>query len=290
MGLRVSLGMALIALIIVAIAENGRIPVDNPATHLELTMVHEAMVLEYSGRHLALIELASALKLLLYTSLIACVFAPWGLAPAGAPFHVHLHRRRRPMSASSPSPASCSPSSKLDRQDACLPRAGLSRRGADARVARRAPAVRRRGASRMDQFAFDVAHLLAGSLVLVSLMLLYQDRLYALLNVFALQAVVLALSVSWQAWVQDAPHLYLTAAIALIVKAIIIPVALHRMIRILGIHREVETALNTGYHHAGRPGVWWRCRWPSSCASPPRPTCLHARIWRSLCRSCCSGC
>ena len=89
-GLRVSLGMALVALIIVAIAENGRIPVDNPATHLELTMVHEAMVLEYSGRHLALIELASALKLLLYTSLIACVFAPWGLAPAGAPLHVHL--------------------------------------------------------------------------------------------------------------------------------------------------------------------------------------------------------
>lgn len=89
-GLRVSLGMALIALIIVAIAENGRIPVDNPATHLELTMVHEAMVLEYSGRHLALIELASSIKLLLYASLIACIFVPWGLAPAGAPLHVHL--------------------------------------------------------------------------------------------------------------------------------------------------------------------------------------------------------
>jgi formate hydrogenlyase subunit 4 len=82
-GLRVSLGLALIALVIVAIAENARIPVDNPATHLELTMVHEAMVLEYSGRHLALIELAASLKLLLYVSLIACVFAPWGLAPAG---------------------------------------------------------------------------------------------------------------------------------------------------------------------------------------------------------------
>ncbi len=83
-GLRVSLGLALIALIMVAIAENARIPVDNPATHLELTMVHEAMVLEYSGRHLALIDLAAALKLLLYVSLIACVFAPWGLAAAGA--------------------------------------------------------------------------------------------------------------------------------------------------------------------------------------------------------------
>lgn len=83
-GLRVSLGLGLIALIIVAIAENARIPVDNPATHLELTMVHEAMVLEYSGRHLALIELSASLKLLLYVSLIACLFAPWGIAAATA--------------------------------------------------------------------------------------------------------------------------------------------------------------------------------------------------------------
>ncbi len=83
-GLRVSLGLALLALIMVAIAENARIPVDNPATHLELTMVHEAMVLEYSGRHLALIDLTSSLKLLLYVSLIACLFAPWGTAIPGA--------------------------------------------------------------------------------------------------------------------------------------------------------------------------------------------------------------
>jgi formate hydrogenlyase subunit 4 len=81
--LRVSLGLAAAALAIVAVAENARIPVDNPATHLELTMVHEAMVLEYSGRHLAMIELASAVKLLLYVSLVACIFVPWGLAPAG---------------------------------------------------------------------------------------------------------------------------------------------------------------------------------------------------------------
>ena len=83
-GLRVSLGLALVALVLVAIAENGRIPVDNPATHLELTMVHEAMVLEYSGRHLALIELAGALKLVLYLSLIACIFLPWQVAPLAA--------------------------------------------------------------------------------------------------------------------------------------------------------------------------------------------------------------
>ena len=79
-GLRVSIGLALLALIMVAIAENARIPIDNPATHLELTMVHEAMVLEYSGRHLALIDLSSELKLLLYVSVIGCLFAPWGIA------------------------------------------------------------------------------------------------------------------------------------------------------------------------------------------------------------------
>ena len=83
-GLRVSLGLGLLGLVMVAVAENGRIPIDNPATHLELTMVHEAMVLEYSGRHLALIELSSSLKLLLYVSLLACLFAPWGIENAGA--------------------------------------------------------------------------------------------------------------------------------------------------------------------------------------------------------------
>ena len=80
-GLRVSLALALIGLVLVAIAENGRMPIDNPATHLELTMVHEAMVLEYSGRYLALIEAASSLKLLLYISLIAAVFVPVGMLP-----------------------------------------------------------------------------------------------------------------------------------------------------------------------------------------------------------------
>lgn len=83
-GLRVSLGLGLLALIMVAIAENARIPIDNPATHLELTMVHEAMVLEYSGRHLGLIDLSAELKLLLYLSVIGCLFVPWGIAEPDA--------------------------------------------------------------------------------------------------------------------------------------------------------------------------------------------------------------
>ena len=79
-GLRVSLGLGLFAFVFIAVAENARIPIDNPATHLVLTMVHEAMVLEYSGRHLAMIEAASALKLVLYFSLLACLFLPFGTA------------------------------------------------------------------------------------------------------------------------------------------------------------------------------------------------------------------
>ena len=98
----------------------------------------------------------------------------------------------------------------------------------------------------MTGLSFDVSHLLAGALVLVSFMMLYQTRLYALLNVFALHAIVLALSVAWQAYVQDAPHLYITAGIAFLFKALIIPLALHRIIARLGIHREVENVVGIG--------------------------------------------
>lgn len=93
---------------------------------------------------------------------------------------------------------------------------------------------------------YDVAHLLAGGMVLVSFMLLYQDRMHSLLNVFALHALVLAMSVAWEALIQHAPHLFITAAIALIVKAIIIPLALHRIVRRLEIHRSVETVVGIG--------------------------------------------
>jgi len=94
--------------------------------------------------------------------------------------------------------------------------------------------------------ALDIAHLLAGGIVLVSFMMLYQDRLFALLNMFTLHALVLAASVAWQAYIQGAEHLYVTAAIALLFKAIIIPLALHRMIVKLGVHRDIETAVGVG--------------------------------------------
>jgi hydrogenase-4 component E len=98
----------------------------------------------------------------------------------------------------------------------------------------------------MDSASFDIAHLLAGGMVLVSFMLLYQDRMFALLNVFALHAIVLSLSVAWQAHIQNAPHLYVPAAIALVLKGIIIPLALRRVVVRLGIHRTIETVVGIG--------------------------------------------
>ena len=94
--------------------------------------------------------------------------------------------------------------------------------------------------------AFDLAHLLAGGMVVVSFMLLYQDRMFALLHTFAMHAGVLAAAVAWQAWIQDAPHLFVTAAIALLFKAVFIPVALRRIVVRLGIHREIEQVVGVG--------------------------------------------
>ena len=98
----------------------------------------------------------------------------------------------------------------------------------------------------MSGLQFDIAHLLAGGLVLISLLMLYQDRLTALINVFAAQAVTLSLSVAWQAFIQNAPHLYITAAIALVFKALVIPVVLHRIIKRLGVHREIDQVVGVG--------------------------------------------
>ena len=98
----------------------------------------------------------------------------------------------------------------------------------------------------MDRLAFEVAHMLAATLVLLSFVQLYQDRLPALINTFALHAFALAASVAWQAYIQQAPHLYATAAIALAFKGLVVPVALHRIVRRLGIHREIETVVGIG--------------------------------------------
>lgn len=94
--------------------------------------------------------------------------------------------------------------------------------------------------------AFDIAHLLASAMVVLSFFLLYQDRVTATLNVFACQAIALSLAVAWQAYMQQAPHLIVTALIALVLKGFVIPAALHRIVRKLGIHREIEQVIGAG--------------------------------------------
>lgn len=98
----------------------------------------------------------------------------------------------------------------------------------------------------MEQLSYDIAHLLAGSMVLISFVMLYQDRMYGLLNIFSLHAVALSVSVAWEALIQHAPHLLVTAAIALIIKALIIPLSLRRIVQRLNIHRMVETVIGIG--------------------------------------------
>ncbi len=98
----------------------------------------------------------------------------------------------------------------------------------------------------MHSLTFDIAHMLSGGLVLASFLMLYQDRLPSLINMLALQAMVLGLSVGWQAIAQDAPHLWITAALAIGFKAIAIPMALRRIIVKLDIHREIETVGGIG--------------------------------------------
>ena len=245
-GLRVSLGLALFAFVFVAIAENARIPIDNPATHLELTMVHEAMVLEYSGRHLAMIEAAAAVKLVLYFSLLACLFLPFGMATTdkdlGALAIGLVTLSRQDFRSGS----AAADRRDRGRQDAGVPLPDFPRRRFRRGRARRVPAVRVAEAS---DDAIDRIRCRASArrpMLVLSFVLLYQDRITAVLNVFALQAIVLSLSVAWQSLIQDAPHLLVTAGIALVVKGIVIPAALHRIVRRLGIHREIEEVIGAG--------------------------------------------
>ena len=94
--------------------------------------------------------------------------------------------------------------------------------------------------------AYDTAHVLDTGVLVLSFALLYQRRLFGVIKIYALQALLLAAAAAWQAHAQDAPHLYITAGIALVFKAMVIPIALHRIIVYLNIHRTLETALGVG--------------------------------------------
>src|SRR5690242_163803 len=98
----------------------------------------------------------------------------------------------------------------------------------------------------MTDLTYDVGHLLSATVLVLSFALLFQRRLLSVMRIFALQATVLAAAAAWQAYIQDAPHLYITAAIALIFKATAMPLALWQIVKRLGIHRTVETVLGVG--------------------------------------------
>ena len=229
-GLRVPLAMALVVLVIVALAENARIPVDDPSTHLEVTMVHEAMALEYSGRHLAMIELAASLRFLLYVSLIDCIFVPFGLSVQSAGALAQAVSVATYVLKVVIASLLLATLGDIDHQNARIPDSQPTRNRADARAVGYASSVRVRGHV-MSQFSFDVAHMFAGGLVLVSFMMLYQDRLLPLINALSLHSLLLALSVAWQANIQAVPDLYVTAFFVLDFKTVVVPVALRRMVR-----------------------------------------------------------
>ncbi len=289
-GLRVSLGLALVALIIVAIAENARIPVDNPATHLELTMVHEAMVLEYSGRHLAVIELAASLKLLLYISLIACIFVPWGLAHAGAgpaAYAIGIATYVAKLAVGGLLLAlfeTVIAKMRVFRVPDFLGAAlmlGPARHAPPLRLAEPLdgrPRLRHRASPRRRARAGELHDALPG------------PPLRAAQRLRACTPSCLAFSVGWQAYIQDAPHLYITAAIALVFKAIIIPVALHRIIQRLGIHREIETVVGIGPTMLLRHRARRLLHGGHAATSQPRPTAWRARTWRLRFPSSCWDC
>ena len=141
----------------------------------------------------------------------------------------------------------------------------------------------------MENLSFDIAHLFAGGLVLVSFMLLYQDRMTGLINIFTLHAIVLSLSVAWQAYTQRAPHLYLTAAIAVLFKAVIIPLSLQRIMVRLRIHRDIEVVGGVGVTML--LGICLVACPSSSCFQPrPPQTPWRAKISPSRCPSSSSAC
>ena len=233
-------------------------------------MVHEAMVLEYSGRHLAMIELAAALKLLLYLSLIACIFVPWGLAPRRRRPRRLRHRRSRPTLAKLALGGFLLVAVRdLDRQDAGVPRAAIPGRRPDAGPARHAPAVR---VAELLMSAASLRHRAPAGRRPGA------GELHAALPGPPVRRCSTSSrctpwccrpSVAWQAYIQDAPHLYVTAAIALVLQG----ASSSRWRCAASSCGSASTARSRRWSASARP-CWpaWassRCRWWSCSRSPP---------------------
>jgi formate hydrogenlyase subunit 4 len=240
-----SLAFAGVAFTIVSLAENARVPVDNPATHLELTMIHEAMILEYSGRHLALIEWAASLKLYAYSCLGLALFFPWGIAPGdrflrpggGDPAAVVQAGDRR-LPAGRHRDGEC--------QDAHLPRSGIPWHGLHAGGAGPAGAPVAGGSHLMATIPLSaqLINLFAAVILLLGFAMLAQRRMLSLVNLFAAQGFCLFLATLTAAVTTGQTHLFYSAGLTLLLKVIALPWILYRLVRQLNIKGEVEALIN----------------------------------------------
>ena len=248
-----SLAFTAVAFTMVLLAENARIPVDNPATHLELTMIHEAMLLEYSARHLALMEWAAALKLFNYACIGFALFVPWGIAtgeagPLALLLSIPLLAVKLAVGGSW---------ARADRdavgEAARVPRAGVPGDRVHVRGARdaRSPAARSltMTAARWD---LQLLNLFAALLLLLSFAMLSQRRIVSLVDLLALQGRVLCAATLLLAWRTGQSHLYLSAALTLVLKVVCLPWLLHRLIRRLEVYWDTEPLINIPTDDADR--------------------------------------
>ena len=227
LGLYPSLAFTAVAFTMVLLAENARIPIDNPATHLELTMIHEAMLLEYSARHLALMEWAAALKLFNYACIGFALFIPWGVSTG----EQRSRRRSSPRCRCSPPSSPCRGAALALHRDrlgeaARVSRAGIPRRriplcGAGAA---RAPAAGSSEPWPASPFDLQLLNLCAALLLLLSFAMLAQRRIVNLVNLLAVQgAVLLGRDAAARLAHAARHHLYLSAALTLALKVVLLP-------------------------------------------------------------------
>ena len=239
-----SLAFAGVAFTMVSLAENARMPVDNPATHLELTMVHEAMMLEYSGRHLALIEWAASLKLFVYSCIGLALFLPFGIAGGGDWLGIVLAlpallAKLAVGGAALALIETMSAKMRIFRAPEFLGTAFLL-----AVLAHAGPRPARGLRRCCSTTARQLINLLAAMLLLIAFAMLSQRRILSLINLFASQGVVLAASTALVAALTGQSHLYWSALSRSPLKVIVLPWILHRLIRRLNVKWDVETLIN----------------------------------------------
>ncbi len=236
-----SLVLAGVAFTMVLLAENARVPVDNPATHLELTMIHEALILEYSARHLALMEWAASLKLFAYACAGLALFFPWGIAETQAPQALLyalpiLVFKLAVVGAMLAALETASAKMRIFRVPEFLATAFM--------LAVIAMLVHILLAPEISDKAGQVINVFAAALLMLAFAMISQRRILTLIHLFILQGVTLVAATAVVGFVTHQPHLYLSAGITLLVKVILIPVLLHRVIDRLNVRWDVETLIN----------------------------------------------